>query len=250
MFGKNIVIKQDRADDGTALNVQSVFGTIQGEGPYSGRPAIFVRLAGCNLRCFFCDTDFESKKRRMPIHDIFDAIQKERMIVKTHLVVITGGEPMIQNLLPFVTMLAKHGYNVQLETAGTVWVDGLEHLIYNDEPSYGDVSIVCSPKTKRVHPMIEECCEDWKYVISTTNTSDVDGLPILSTQKPGVEKELFRPKGGKKIYVQPMEEYFEVMGTMVPAEIRSADNRAHAARVAMKYGYRLSLQMHKFCNID
>ena len=59
MFGGNVARKQV-LDDGQQLWVQEVFYTLQGEGPWTGHPSIFVRLAGCNLKCFWCDTDFES----------------------------------------------------------------------------------------------------------------------------------------------------------------------------------------------
>jgi 7-carboxy-7-deazaguanine synthase len=59
MFGKNIVISQYIEPSG-ALKIVDLFYTIQGEGPYNGMPSVFVRLAGCNLRCYFCDTNFET----------------------------------------------------------------------------------------------------------------------------------------------------------------------------------------------
>ena len=63
MFGTNPSRKQV-LDDGQELWVQEVFYTLQGEGPFSGQPALFIRLAGCNLRCFWCDTEFESSTWR------------------------------------------------------------------------------------------------------------------------------------------------------------------------------------------
>jgi 7-carboxy-7-deazaguanine synthase len=58
VYGKNPVRKQELTEDGS-LDVVDIFPTIQGEGPNAGRPAVFVRLWGCNLTCSFCDTDFE-----------------------------------------------------------------------------------------------------------------------------------------------------------------------------------------------
>ena len=57
MFGKNPIRKPEN-HDGNFLKIQEIFYTIQGEGIYSGYPAVFVRLGGCNLACKFCDTDF------------------------------------------------------------------------------------------------------------------------------------------------------------------------------------------------
>jgi 7-carboxy-7-deazaguanine synthase len=60
MFGKNPVAKQEIDGDGMALRVVdgAPFYTIQGEGPFAGDAAVFLRLHGCPLRCFFCDTEF------------------------------------------------------------------------------------------------------------------------------------------------------------------------------------------------
>ena len=59
MFGKN-PIRKAIFDNADFYEVQEIFLTIQGEGPYAGTPAIFIRLGGCNLACNFCDTEFES----------------------------------------------------------------------------------------------------------------------------------------------------------------------------------------------
>lgn len=62
MFGNNPIRKQVLRDDG-ALYISGIFATIQGEGPLTGTPAIFIRLSGCNLQCGFCDTDFEDTSK-------------------------------------------------------------------------------------------------------------------------------------------------------------------------------------------
>jgi organic radical activating enzyme len=69
MFGKNATLKRELSD-GQLLYVQEVFRTIQGEGPHAGLPATFVRLWGCHLKCYFCDTDFESNKQAMLLAEL------------------------------------------------------------------------------------------------------------------------------------------------------------------------------------
>lgn len=87
-----------------SLKVVDIFNTLQGEGPYVGQQAIFLRLADCNLSCVFCDTDFKTNARMMNEDDIARDILKIFETVgiegsRLHLV-ITGGEPMLQNCNP------------------------------------------------------------------------------------------------------------------------------------------------------
>src|SRR4051812_4694104 len=99
MRGNN-PIRKPVQDEGRELGVKSIFPTLQGEGPYTGHPAVFVRLGGCNLACSFCDTDFEGFST-LGVTGIVEQVTKlavneagERV---RHLVVITGGEPLRQN---------------------------------------------------------------------------------------------------------------------------------------------------------
>ena len=73
------------------LDVHSIFYTIQGEGPFTGCPAVFVRLAGCNLKCPGCDTDYTSNRTPMTAEQILNKILE--LASPATLVVITGGEP-------------------------------------------------------------------------------------------------------------------------------------------------------------
>jgi len=257
MFGNNLLRKADKGD-GFHLDVQDIFYTIQGEGPFAGAPCVFVRLWGCNLRCHFCDTDFESKQRRMPIWDIVSEIVAATPR-KPKLVVLTGGEPMRQNIYPLCDILSDSGVTVQIETAGTLWVENLDKV--------KRLHIVCSPKTGSVHPKIEANCENWKYLVRQGEIDEVDGLPNMSTQVPGVQLRLYRPSLGSRdtIWLQPCEEYqsslkmvtLENIGKAkdlmtdqrMTAEIRdeegSRKNVALCASLAMKHGYRVSYQLHK-----
>ena len=73
------------------MRVNEIFYSIQGEGRYTGTPAIFIRLAGCNLRCDFCDTEHQ------PYQDLTEEeIMRQIADFPTSHVVITGGEPMLQ----------------------------------------------------------------------------------------------------------------------------------------------------------
>jgi len=264
MFGKNKLAKKVDGD-GLSLSVQDIFSTIQGEGPFAGRPAIFLRLAGCNLACYFCDTDFESKAKDTSVDAIVKQVEMmagRGKVVRTNLVVVTGGEPMRQNIHPLCQQLIRLGYQVQIETAGTLWVRHLEHLV-----TTGWLTIVCSPKTGKVDPMIATYCHDWKYLIQQDQVDEKDGLPNRSTQIRGHAQNLYRPDmsiSNQTIWLQPCEAYkidtqltaWERFGTSdqdktnTVRDVPQSDrNTALAAYLAMKYNYRISIQVHKLLHL-
>lgn len=103
-------------------NLSEIFEGVQGEGPDAGRPAVFVRLSGCNLRCKFgnsiCDTPYTSytpESNLVKFKDVMKMIEE----YQHKFVVITGGEPMLQNIRPLVIALKKKNYDVAVETNGT-----------------------------------------------------------------------------------------------------------------------------------
>lgn len=100
------------------LYVNEIFYSIQGESTYQGLPCIFVRLAGCNLRCRWCDTTYAFYEgQKMTFEEIMDRIKK----YNTNLVEITGGEPLLQkNVILFMSGLIENGYKVLLETSGSI----------------------------------------------------------------------------------------------------------------------------------
>ena len=107
-----------------ALKVNEIFYSIQGESSYAGRPCVFVRLTGCNLRCSYCDTKYAyDEGEELEVHDIIDKLA----VYKCDMVEITGGEPLIQNETPSLVyeLLEKH-YKVLLETNGSKDISKLD----------------------------------------------------------------------------------------------------------------------------
>ena len=102
------------------LKVCEIFGSIQGEGKYIGRNSIFLRLSGCNLFCVYCDTRYHSKGYIMSIDDIKKKIGK----YDSNYLVITGGEPLIQQeaLITLLSELPKK-YFITIETNATIMPD-------------------------------------------------------------------------------------------------------------------------------
>ena len=228
MFGNNPARKQE-LDPRGQLWVQELFHTLQGEGPFAGESALFVRLAGCNLRCFWCDTEFESSSWRPALDELLAALERERP-PSCELVVITGGEPFRQQIGPLVEALLARGLRVQIETAGSLWVE---------LPEDPRLTVVCSPKTPRLNPELERRISAYKYVLAAGELGE-DGLPVSSTQVRGSLARLARPRAGVPVFVMPRDDR------------DPEQNQRHleaCVDVAKRHGYRLTLQLHKLVGL-
>lgn len=230
MYGTNEVASKRASADGFML--KDIWYTIQGEGPWAGYPAVFVRFAGCNLQCSFCDTDF-SGGHHISAVDLAKKIAIFCRENKCPRVVLTGGEPMLQPLGDLLYSFsavagANNGIQFQIETAGTVWPDWFDGYV-------PELVIVCSPKTPKVHPMIEAKVRHWKYIIRTGETAMDDGLPVM----PNTGAKIYRGEGN--IYVQPCEEQVKEISDL---------NLQTAVQCSLKHGHRLSIQLHKIAMVD
>lgn len=110
------------------MRINEIFYSIQGESTFAGLPCAFIRLAGCNLRCSYCDTEyayFESTE--MSIDEIMHAIGR----YPTHLALVTGGEPMLQKSVHslFEALLSRQ-YTVLLETGGQISLEGVDPRVH------------------------------------------------------------------------------------------------------------------------
>jgi len=208
---------EEQIQHGDHLEVVDVWETIQGEGPLSGTPAVFVRFAGCNLGCSWCDTDYTSNRRFYARQELIREVLK----FPQSLVVLTGGEPFRQPVTPLIRSLLACDKRVQVETNGTLWpVSGCEQTLT-------DSVIVCSPKTQKICERLIPHIDAWKYVITGSEISPEDGLPV------GVA----RPGNEARVFIQPGD-----VGN------REA-NRQKAIEICMEYGYSLSLQIHKIVGL-
>ncbi len=100
------------------------FYSIQGEGHYAGTPAYFIRLAGCDVGCSWCDVKESwevSNDQYVDLDTILDFVAKS----KAKNIIITGGEPSMYNLVPLTQRLKQNGYFVHLETSGAYPISGM-----------------------------------------------------------------------------------------------------------------------------
>ena len=241
------ITKQDlSAPD--SLSVNSIFYTIQGEGPFAGTPAVFIRLSGCNLQCPFCDTEYSSNDIQDPVEITNRAIRiipKSQIVLagtgNAPLIVITGGEPFRQDIRRLVKMLINYGFRVQIETNGTLFIADFDLLPH--------VTVVCSPKTGAINKQLAPFIDAYKYIIHAGKVSAKDGLPVTSlehTAKNGVARPV--PFGighhglaEAAVFVQPADEQDLT---------KNQANLAAAIESAMTYGYRLCVQVHKIIDME
>ena len=224
MFGNNPKRKPVKGD-GASLDVQAIFRTFQGEGPYTGWPAIFVRLGGCNLSCDFCDTEFESFVS-LSLEKILDevvSLSQSNGISQVKLVVITGGEPFRQPIELLCQQLLQKGYRVQIETNGTLY-----------RPLPEAVDIICSPKYSGngfhpIRPDLLPYINAFKFIISKHH-------PHYQNVEEVGQTEYSIP-----VYVQPMDQYDPV---------KNRENQQYVVNLANEKGYRISLQTHKILDIE
>jgi organic radical activating enzyme len=222
MFGNN-PIRPPAKGAGDILDVQRIFPTMQGEGPFAGIAAVFVRLGGCNLACSFCDTEFETFSP-MSIEAIVARVNALATDNRATLVVITGGEPLRQPIVPLCEQLLAIGYTVQVETNGTLY-----------RPLPDAVHIICSPKNPAGNgyaPLRDDVmrrANAIKFVVS----AHVTGYNTVA--------DVGQNHYGTPVYVQPMDEQDTT---------KNATNLRHASQLAAQYGYKLSLQSHKIIGIE
>lgn len=137
-------------------SVNEIFYSLQGEGRWAGRAAIFIRFSGCNLKCPFCDTDFRYHKE-MTAKDILGECLK---YAPCDFIVITGGEPTLQVDWDFVEMLHRSGYYVAMETNGTKqYAPNLDWVTVSPKEAYvknGKVVIGRANEVKIVYDGVEE----------------------------------------------------------------------------------------------
>lgn len=127
-------------------NVNQIFYSLQGEGAETGRPAVFIRFAGCNLACPFCDTDFHTYTTLTAAEIVARATEHPARHA-----ILTGGEPTLQADTALVDALHRAGFTVAIETNGTQPLPrGLDRITVSPKP-WGRVVLQQADEVKVVY---------------------------------------------------------------------------------------------------
>ena len=291
MFGTNEIIGKKYFKDAPtdSLFVTSMFFTLQGEGPYAGMPALFIRLAKCNLDCSFCDTYFDDgdwltfdqleNNMHAAVNDFWSkqgkttptwASDQATLHHPGVVLVMTGGEPLLQdNITEFMNSQLPRFKAVQVESNG---------IPVTEVPQ--GVTLVCSPKcmekngvaTKYLAPSktILDRADCLKFVMSSDADSPYNNIPEWA-------HEWKRQNPHKEIYCSPMNVYNDFpqrikllraeKGTITMAERSTVDevisfwepgllnlnanqaNHEYTGRYCVEHGLKLNLQMHLYTSL-
>lgn len=209
-------------------NLAEIFYSLQGEGATIGTPAIFLRLFGCNLSCEWCDTPYSWKKPSQPVDLTINQIKSKIMGIDCKRLVITGGEPLIQQKELFSLLKTLESYTVEIETNGTIAPDEeLDNFIsqYNISPKLKHANNARLIREDILtHFAEEKTNKSWfKFVVNSEK--DIDEVKTIA-QKCRIK--------ASRIILMPQA------GTRKELE----EKRLYIANLSIKNGYRFSDRLH------
>jgi 7-carboxy-7-deazaguanine synthase len=217
------------------LYLIEIYKSVQGESSFAGRPCIFVRLAGCNLRCSWCDSEYTFKGGYKLTED--QVVAEIEKLAPVRLVEFTGGEPMLQEreLVPLMKQLLTSGFELMIETSGERPlgnIPGEVHKIVDVKcPGSGEGG---SFRLENLDALTRR--DEVKFVIS--DRADYEFAREF------VGEHGMAAKAGSVL--------FSPAFTKTPSPVRSAENCLLDPRVLVEWMLadgveaRLSLQIHKF----
>ena len=213
-----LIAGDDPVDNPTDLAVTypivEIFHSVQGEAFHAGVPHVFIRFGTCNLRCEWCDTDFMTFTSMTALDILGDVMEYD-----CKRIIFTGGEPMLHDLWPLHRILKARGYNLSVETNGTI------------EVPEGLLDWVCVSPKDQMYPDVkirQRTGDELKCVYVGQDLTMYDDLR----------------QGFEHAFLQPC--YMEAESVEW-----NGKNFAETEEVVKKNsGWRLSLQTHKWMGVD
>jgi 7-carboxy-7-deazaguanine synthase len=213
-----------------------LYKSVQGESSFAGLPCIFVRFAGCNLRCAWCDSEYTFTGGKPFTQD--EVIAQIEALAPCGLVEFTGGEPMLQSkeLLPLMDELAARGYTLMMETSGERPLEAVPQVVHKivDVKCPGAGSAAGSFRMENLRALTPN--DEVKFVLS--DRADYEFARAFMA-----EHDLRAKVGG--ILLSPAF-------SKTPSPFRTVDNATLDPRTLVEWmmadgvDARLSLQIHKF----
>ena len=197
----------------TTLPVMEAFYTLQGEGFHQGKAAYFIRLAGCDVGCVWCDVKESWDEDLYPLQSIEEIVANAKKN-PARLAVITGGEPTLHNLEDLTTALKKEKFSVNIETSGS-------------SPLTGEIDWICLSPKKFKPPLPEILLKANELKIIVFNKSDFIWA----------ENYAAKVSSSCKLYLQPECEKATIVTPWIIDYIKENPK------------WQLSLQIHKYINV-
>jgi organic radical activating enzyme len=201
------------------MKVNEIFYSLQGEGVYTGTAAVFLRLSGCNMKCWFCDTKGHEQGTEMTEEEIAERVSQ----YPARHIVITGGEPTMQLNVRLTRLLHEKGFFIQIETNGALPLKDGTEVDW----------ITCSPKGNEI------------------KIQRIDELKLLFIKE---YLEKYKEVKASQRCLQPLDEGGQEVQTLASQAGSSRFASSRGVQEVISYikehpQWRLSLQTHKLINI-
>ena len=174
----------------TQYPVMEMFYSLQGEGYHQGKAAYFIRLAGCDVGCVWCDVKESWDASKHPVLAV-EEIVSNALAHPARLAIVTGGEPLLYNLDALTTALQKAGFEVNIETSGS-------------SPMSGNWDWVCLSPKKFKAPLNESIAAASELKVVIFNKHDFEWAETYAQQVPASCKLYLQPEWDKANEITPL----------------------------------------------
>jgi organic radical activating enzyme len=174
----------------TSYPVMEMFYSLQGEGYHQGKAAYFIRLAGCDVGCVWCDVKESWDASKHPVLSI-EEIVKSALQFPGRLAIVTGGEPLLHDLNPLTSALKAAGFQTNIETSGS-------------SPMSGNWDWVCLSPKKFKAPLPENLPLASELKVVVFNNSDFDWAETHAKQVSPSCKLYLQPEWDKSAQITPL----------------------------------------------